>query len=182
VMLGLFVFVGLLIALPWIVEKFQLTGLRRVIDDAGVPIAAVLGFVAWLGPHLQFINRKLRPLLDAYGRVVDKEKQQEAKRAAEAAVIEQELQELRTEQTEQERLVAEREAERADLEALAAGEQPSELLARFIEDRARGEGYRKHLGLVSFVRHDFEVMSDLMRELRRKRERMGGQTQKRGRR
>ena len=169
-MLGLVVFVGFVIGLPWIVEELGLTGLRAAVDQVGALVAVVLGFVAWLGPHLTFINHKLRPLFDAYGRVVDKEKQAHAQREAEAAVMEQELQKLRARQTEQERIVAEQESERVSLEALASGERPNELLARFIEDRARGEGYRKHLGLVSLVRRDFQAMSDLMRDLRKERE------------
>ena len=169
-MLALVVFVGFVISLPWIVEELELTELRAAVDQVGALVAVVLGFVAWLGPHLTFINHKLRPLFDAYGRVVDKEKQAHAQREAESAVMEQELQKLRARQTEQERIVAEQEAERVSLEALASGERPNELLARFIEDRARGEGYRKHLGLVSLVRRDFQAMSDLMRDLRKERE------------
>jgi hypothetical protein len=161
--LGLGVFVGFVVGLPWIVEEFRLTWLEDVVANVGAIVGAALGFVAWLGPHLQFINHKLRPLLDAYGRVVTEEKLAEAEREAEAAVIEQQLRELSGEQAEQQRIVAEQESVRADLEALATGEQPGELLARFIEDRARGEGYRRHLGLVSYIRRDFEVMSNLMR-------------------
>jgi len=46
----------------------------------------------------------------------------------------------------------------AELAELAPGRQ----LMRFLRERATGEDYRRHLGLVSLVRRDFEQLSELL--------------------
>ncbi|HKP02553.1 MAG TPA: P-loop NTPase fold protein [Chthoniobacterales bacterium] len=44
-------------------------------------------------------------------------------------------------------------------------QEPERRLLKFIGDRAKADDYRKHLGLVSLVRRDFETLSNLFAEI-----------------
>ncbi|MAS42993.1 MAG: hypothetical protein CML43_07560 [Rhodobacteraceae bacterium] len=137
----------------WLAEAGLPARLAEFGSAAAAGLGALAGAAAWLAPHLARVNAALKPVFEA-----------EAKAQAEREGARAELERLEAEQAAQERDLAQAREDLAGLRALARGERPAELLAHFIEDRAGGEGYRRHLGLLSRIRDDFELMSRLMRE------------------
>ena len=121
-----------------------------------VGVAGALAALAT--PHLKRANAAMDALAaaeeEARGKLAEAEA---ARRRLEADLARLEAERLRA----QDDLDARR-RERERLEAMRRGEKPAELLAQFIEERARAEGYRKHLGLLSQIRSDFELMADLL--------------------
>lgn len=142
-------------------------GLQPIATTLGTVLGLVSGAGAWLGPHLRDINKSLGPLMDAHNDIMTKFQQQEHERAEQEAETKARLEQYELQQKQQERGLQEKLDERQRLEAIARGERPTELLTRFIESRTQTEEYRKHLGLLSFVRNDFEKVSALMREQRK---------------
>jgi hypothetical protein len=132
--------------------------------EVATTIGILTGAIAWLAPHLKHINTQLQPLFDAHDRVMTQRAEREQVLAAEEEAARRTLRDVEARRREKEVELQAKAAERGRLEAMARGERPGELLARFIEDRAEAEDYRKHLGLIALVRQDFERMSTLMTE------------------
>ncbi|SFJ15997.1 P-loop NTPase fold protein [Albimonas pacifica] len=138
---------------------------------AGAPawLAAFLAEASgWLGvtgalaaavlPHL----RRANAAMDALAAAEEEARARLAEAEAERRRLEADLARLEAERLRAQDDLDARRRERERLEAMRRGEQPAELLAQFIEERARAEGYRKHLGLLSQIRADFELMADLL--------------------
>ncbi|WP_339949198.1 P-loop NTPase fold protein [uncultured Albimonas sp.] len=132
--------------------------LRAFLAEAAGWLGVAGAVAAAVAPHLKRANAALDALAAA---------EEEARATLAAAEAERRRLEAELAALEAERLRAQddldaRRRERQRLEAMRRGEQPAELLAQFIEERARAEGYRKHLGLLSQIRADFELMADLL--------------------
>ena len=140
----------------------QSAGIKAFIGQFGFAMSAIGGGLTWLLPHIKHVNKTLEPVFAAHNDAV--EKQEELKRQKVSA--QKDLDKLNAEQANKERELETSLLERERLEEIARGDRPAELLTRFIEDRASAEGYRKHLGLLSRIRRDFETMSTLMRKQR----------------
>lgn len=150
---GLALLAGGVAGAAWLPGAGLPAGLAEIGASVATGLGAVAGAVAWLGPHLARVNAALKPVFEA-----------EAKARAEREAARAELARLEAKQAAEERDLAQAREDLSGLRALARGERPAELLAHFIEDRAGGEGYRRHLGLLSRIRDDFELMSTLMRD------------------
>ncbi len=163
------------VALGWIstvvIAGSELEGIKEFVAQFGFAVSAIGGGLVWLLPHMKHINKALEPVFAAHHDAI--EKQEELKRRKVAA--QKELDKLNAEQANKERELETSLLERERLEEIARGDRPAELLTRFIEDRASAEGYRKHLGLLSRIRRDFETMSALMRNQRRAPKAAAGQ-------
>ncbi|MDF2235006.1 P-loop NTPase fold protein [Albimonas sp. CAU 1670] len=124
--------------------------------------------MAWLGaagalaavvvPHL----RRANAALDALAAAEEEARAALARAEAGRRRLEADLARLEAERLRAQDDLDARRRERERLEAMRRGEEPAEMLAQFIEERARAEGYRKHLGLLSQIRSDFELMADLL--------------------
>lgn len=140
---------------PWIKEL--LAGAGRTIAQVVTVIAALS---TWLATQVRAGNSLVGKLESAYDQVTtvrrEREAQDDAARA-QAALAEKK-------QTEEEARHKLHEAEEklktisAELAEMAPGRQ----LIRFLRQRATAEDYRRHLGLVSLVRKDFEQLSALL--------------------
>ncbi len=131
---------------------------REALAAFAVTLGPIGGLAAWLLPHLRRVTAAVGTLTKAEADAARQRQAIEAERRA----LEEQLASLEDRRQRQEAELDARRRERERLEALRRGDRPAELLARFIEDRAGVEGYRKHLGLLSRIRGDFELMSDLM--------------------
>ncbi len=131
---------------------------REALAAFAVTLGPIGGLAAWLLPHLRRVTASVGTLTKAEADAARQRQAIEAERRA----LEEQLASLEDRRQRQEAELDARRRERERLEALRRGDRPAELLARFIEDRAGVEGYRKHLGLLSRIRGDFELMSDLM--------------------
>jgi KAP family P-loop domain/Putative peptidoglycan binding domain len=134
----------------------------ELVSGVGAVLGVVAGAAAWLKPHLEFINQQLTPLINAHNTVVTREAEAERERAEKQAEMQGQLEDLRVKQLQGQRDLEDAIARRRRLEELARGDRPAEMLARFIQDRAQAEDYRQHLGLLSYIRQDFQTMSQLM--------------------
>ena len=57
--------------------------------------------------------------------------------------------------------IGEAEAQKKDIEYRLDNTHTTEALFKFIENRSTSDDYKKHLGIVSVIRKDFEILSDL---------------------
>ena len=120
----------------------------------------VTAFSGWLSTQIKRGDSLLKRLDDGYAdvtRLRAQKKEGPAERAARtqlaAAEAEEEAKRKRVEQVNEK--VQALEAELKELE-------PGRRLFRFIEERASAADYRKHLGLVSLIRRDFEQLGQLL--------------------
>ncbi|MDA0663674.1 MAG: P-loop NTPase fold protein [Proteobacteria bacterium] len=160
--------------LTWLGSEEYLGGLKDVAGTVGSVLGLASGALAWLLPHMKFVNEKFGPLIDAHNRVMQAEKAAEAARLELEKKTRGELEDLKVEQAQKERVLEEKKAEQEHYEAIARGDKPEELLNYFIADRASAEDYRARLGLLSRIREDFVTMSGLMGEQRERRRNPGG--------
>lgn len=84
--------------------------------------------------------------------------------AAETARTEQELALARQDYTLAQQRAEQARRENDAAQANLAEATTSELLGRFIQDRAASTDYRKHLGVLAIVRQDFQRLSELIEE------------------
>ena len=123
-------------------------------------VTAIAAISTWVATQAKAGNAVVSKLEAAYDRVktvrAAREAQDDAARAqAELAQKKQAEDEARHTLHEAEEKLK---AIRAELAEMAPGRQ----LIRFLRERASAEDYRRHLGLVSLVRKDFEQLSKLL--------------------
>jgi hypothetical protein len=134
-----------------------LSGMGRTIAQLVTTITALS---AWISTQAKAGNSLVVKLESAYDEVkkvrAARESQDDAAKAQKALAAKR--------QAEEEARHTLREAEgkmkaiRAEIAELAPGRQ----LIRFLKERASAEDYKRHLGLVSLVRRDFEQLSSLL--------------------
>ncbi|HAV61169.1 MAG TPA: hypothetical protein DCY13_02250, partial [Verrucomicrobiales bacterium] len=96
----------------------------------------------------------------------------ESKRTEQVTSLEKTVELLGAECVEAKREVEKAEQRVAELEAKLAETTPAKQLARFIEDRAASDDYRRHLGILAVIRRDFEKLARLVAS-QREEERKG---------
>lgn len=143
------------------------------IADAALWIGSTAGVVAgaarWLLPLLKDLNSRLKRIRTVRDQLIAHRQAQlmaasEREKTAKDALASAKGREAKAALAyEEKREAYDRETE------IRSGERPGELFLKLIEQRAGEDGYRKHLGLVSQLREDFELMSDLLlkQEVRR---------------
>ncbi len=138
--------------------------IRSLLDGVGKTIAqvvaAITGLSAWLSWQVKAGNSLVQKVETAYDQVKKvreaREKEDDAAQAQKALAAKRQLEEqarhtLHEAEEKMKTILAE-------LAELAPGRQ----LIRFLKDRASAEDYKRHLGLVSLVRRDFEQLSELL--------------------
>jgi phytoene dehydrogenase-like protein len=126
---------------------------------AQVP-TAVGGLTILLSSHLKAGNTVLSHLGDAYEKVRKARAKVEA--TGDAARTQAALKGRRQAEEEAEGNLREIELKIQALNSEIAELGPGRQLIRFLQERAAAEGYRNHLGLVSFIRKDYQQLSDLL--------------------
>jgi hypothetical protein len=155
------------LAAPLAVSWLSVHGTPRITEllaGAGKTIAqltmAILALSTWLAAQVKTGNSIVGKLENAYDKVskvrAKREAEDDAARAQAELTkkIQAEEQARRTLQEAKDKL----ETIRTELAEMAPGRQ----LIRFLRARATAEDYRRHLGLVSLVRKDFEQLSTLL--------------------
>lgn len=149
--------------------------IQASVAEAAARLGALIGAVAaaatWLGPHVSNVNAKLGDLRAARDDLLEqrRDKKKTAREEAHAAAL------LLAERKVAARAAAAEHAAKQEAlrhaQAIHAGERPGALFMSLIEARAGEDGYAKHLGLVSQLHDDFQLMSDLLlqRETRTKK-------------
>lgn len=140
-----------------------LVGMKEGWVGAGLPTgAAIMSAMAWLSERalkarswiekIQAADEWLTPILHAERTRIHREVESARVR------VEQAAKELSNAQKVLIEVQSREVTARADLKKLTARDQ----MRRFIDERVSSEAYRKHLGLVSMIRRDFEDLSDFM--------------------
>lgn len=134
-----------------------LAGAGRTIAQVVTAIAALS---TWLATQVNSGNRLVTKLETAY----DKVKAVRAAREAtdDAARAQAELAQKKQAEEEARHTLHEAEERLKSIRAELAEMAPGRQLFRFLRERATAEDYRRHLGLVSLVRRDFEQLSKLL--------------------
>ena len=143
-----------------------LPGVETGFVDAAAGLGALIGGLAglanWVLPHMRRVNEKLGELRSARDDVLRTRREAEtaARTAAAAAAAELAESKAAARAATIEHAAKQEALRRA--QALHAGERPGELFMKLIEARAGEDGYARHLGLVSQLHDDFQLMSDLL--------------------
>lgn len=154
---GIVVFAAVLVAVPWVLERFE------VPPQAAHLVAQAMAFIAALvtalGPISHKITRAVRWMEDVGTRL---NQQRDARQRQEELALQREL--MRLDERERE-AQAQVDALSREIEELRAGRR----LQRFIIERHTSAEYRQHLGIVNLIRNDFEQLSSLLSESERER-------------
>lgn len=123
-------------------------------------VTAIAAISAWLAAQAKAGNTVVSKLETAYDKVAKVRAEREATDVAARAQAALEQKKQAEEQARQTLRDAEEKLKtiQAELAEMAPGRQ----LMRFLRERATAEDYRRHLGLVSLVRRDFEQLSELL--------------------
>jgi|SRR6185369_762244 len=134
-----------------------LAGATRTVAQIVTVISAVS---AWLASQLKTGNALVGKLESAYDEVTKVRTQREAKDDAAQAQVALALKQQEEEAARHKLAEAKEKLNtiRVELADMAPGRQ----LIRFLRQRASAEDYRRHLGLVSLVRKDFQELSNLL--------------------
>jgi hypothetical protein len=121
-------------------------------------VAAIGALSVWLSSQVKAGNSLVSKVETAYDKVkkarIERESKDDAASALEALAVKRQVEEQARHTLHE----AEEKTINAELAELAPGRQ----LIRFLKERASAEDYRRHLGLVSLVRRDFEKLSELL--------------------
>ncbi len=141
--------------------KFSLEGIGGTLMYIASGLASVS---AWIKTKGKFGSTVLEQLESAYQKVKELRKRSETK--GDIAKAEQYLALKAQAEIEAQRALREAEEKVASIECELAELAPGRQLIRFLKERASTEDYRRHLGLVSLVRRDFEKLSNLLLQSR----------------
>ncbi|MEP3113551.1 P-loop NTPase fold protein [Nisaea sp.] len=165
------VFVALVLLAGGVLQA-GLTGMPEIKQA----VAAIKETLAWLAGistvmwgYFKTFRSKIKPLLDAHQKIVADETGELGRLEAEHASLAIEIHGLEAKIVEAQEAKAAAIEEQAELEEMRSGKRPRKLFRHYIENRAGGDEYRRHLGLISIISRDFQHMSDLMQQQSRAR-------------
>lgn len=134
-----------------------LAGLGRTIAQLVTAIAALS---AWISTQAKAGSSLVTKLESAYDEVKKVRAARESK--DDAAKAQKALAAKRQAEDEARHTLREAEGKMKAIRAEIAELAPGRQIIRFLKERASAEDYRRHLGLVSLVRRDFEQLSNLL--------------------
>ncbi|WP_323795155.1 P-loop NTPase fold protein [Nisaea sp.] len=150
----------------------RLTGMPEIKEA----VAAIKETLAWLAGistvmwgYFKTFQSKIKPLLDAHQKIIADETGELGRLEAEHASVAMEIRGLEAKVAKAQEAKAAAIEEQAELEEMRSGLRPRKLFRDYIENRAGGDEYRRHLGLISIISRDFRRMSDLMQQQSRAR-------------
>ena len=136
---------------------------RTLVGVLGQGAAVVISGALWLGRGMKRVSSALEPLQRLHGNLGTLLTREQARKAAQVAELDKEVQRLQTDCAEATKVLDQAlqkvQAAQAEIEAVETGR----LITRFIEQRASSSDYRKHLGIVSLIRDDFDRLSRLIK-------------------
>jgi hypothetical protein len=136
---------------------------RTLVSLFGQGTALATGAAVWLGRGMKGVSSALKPVQQFHARLDKRLKDEEAKKAAEVAKLDKEVQRLQADCAEATKLVDQTQQKVQEAEAEVHAAETGRLITRFIEQRASSADYRKHLGVVSLIRDDFDELSQLIK-------------------
>lgn len=155
--------VALLLALP-----AAAYGVARFAADAGAMAmataviaqvgVAVAGFTRWLGRGVGVVNASVQQVRRARHRVELLRARQRAVPSASETALAAGIAALKAQEQTADARLAQAAARVLDIETRLRELQEEKTLAHFLAERTRSDDYRKHLGLISTVRADFEAL------------------------
>ncbi|MGA2814507.1 MAG: P-loop NTPase fold protein, partial [Candidatus Acidiferrum sp.] len=146
-------------AITEVVHKAKLAEWIASVSEALVFLG---GFAPKIKKHLDTASRYLKQLEEARARALEVIGERRKMVSDAERVKERELERLRVEETAAAQRVA-----MADAKVLEVTQKLEEIksgrsLSKFLLERVQADDYRKHLGIVSLIRKDFERLNDLL--------------------
>jgi hypothetical protein len=142
-----------------LMEIFKLSVPTQILSS----IAAFLSSAAFVANKgAKWTSQALKAIETAHTRVRKRVEQASADQARRIATLRQEIDALDRKMADALRDRDKADSEIGDLRQRLDDLTPSKLLAEFLEQRSTSGDYRKHLGLTSLIRRDFEELSRLV--------------------
>jgi hypothetical protein len=155
--------VGILVGL--VMQALGAQGIAEISAVLG-GIAAAIGSTAhWITQQSKLVSEQLAKVESANQQIEQVAERKRSEQRGKIIAAEQRLAQLIVElaaaQQERNRQQQRVETIRAELRTLS----PERVLARFLQDRAESDDYRKYLGIPALIRRDFQTLSDKIRKL-----------------
>lgn len=128
----------------------------QLVASVGEVAVALGAIAAWIGAgarHVDNVSERIKQVLKGL----------DAERARQTTELREELQRHERAYAEAQQAHAEAEQRVKAAEEALKPEDAGEMISNFIKSRSAGDDYRKHLGIVSVIRHDFEKLSGLVK-------------------
>jgi hypothetical protein len=136
-----------------------------------INIAMVTGVaVRWAKRNLAVVSKGLDQIDAIRGRIDAELAARQAATEVEVVAARQQHEAAMAELAQAEEQLREADAELALAEKDVADSSSISRMAKLLEDRLSGKSYERYLGIVAAVRADFQRLSDLMKDLRAKRD------------
>lgn len=157
ILLAIFLVPGILELLGVTITRINFTFPQSVLT-----VLATLGFM-WR--QAETVYHKLQPIIASFWKIKEDYKQSKEKALAEFAQDEKALK-LEIEKGKEEILLYTQQIQKAEiisaeLEFKINNALASETLYTFIDERSKSDDYKKHLGIISIIRKDFEILNNL---------------------
>lgn len=153
-----------IIIVPIVLEVVvvKLKGTNFLIPQATLTVLATGGLIWKRG---EAVYNKLQPLVSAFWKVKSQH-EEKIKEATSNFEQQEKALKLEIEKGKAEVLliseqIQKEEAIKADLEFRINNALATETLYSFIDRRSKSDDYKKHLGIISIIRRDFEILNDL---------------------
>lgn len=142
-----------------------LSGNAALLASLGALAAGVSAVLARVGPWLSRVPAVIAKLEEANAVVQQQVRLEQEKERRQELADQQELirleQSVRQATEARDQAAARVEALRKEIDDVRAGRR----IQRFLQERGASDDYRRHLGIVSLIRNDFEQLSTLLRGL-----------------
>jgi hypothetical protein len=149
-----------MLAIPAVAMAIDTTEARNFFVRMGSVVAEITAFVVGakkiLGDGLQKVRTNLNTIEEAKRKVDELLTAKRAKVTKEEEGIEKEIAELKATEKQAEARISAAAAQVVELEKRVQNSQQG--LMHFLSERAGSDDYRKHLGLISTIRHDFNSL------------------------
>ncbi len=160
----LFLFLLLLVLVPYLL-KIVLSGLQQSTFLIPQAVLSVVAILATIRRRAQTVYQKLQPMITSLWGI--KEAYEKGTKAALAKFEQQEkalyiqIEKNKLEIHAINQQIQQAKLLRSDLEFKINNALATESLYAFIDRRSKSEEYKRHLGIVSIIRRDFEILSNL---------------------
>jgi len=140
----------------------QISRTNFLIPQAGLSFLVMLG-AAWR--RIEVVYNKLQPIVASFWKIKvdyeEKKKEVLEKFEQEEKALKLEIEKGKDELLSINEQLQKAETVKADLEFKINNTIATEALYSFIEKRSKSDDYKKHLGIISIVRRDFEILNGL---------------------
>lgn len=156
--------ISIIIAIPYFLEWLSITidNINFLIPQATFSILLTLG-VIWR--RIETTYKQLQPFISKFWKLKEDYEEKIAETIANFKQQEKALK-IEIEKKQSEILIVSEQIQKAeiikiDLEFRITNALATETLYSFIDRRSKSDDYQKHLGIISIIRKDFEILSDL---------------------